>query len=78
MGVPPHDTLLFDLKTDPGERHKLAHSHPGKVSEMMALMEAFRKSKGDSPPNLMEGKEADKDFYRILSEKHGPDYYKVK
>lgn len=31
---------LYDLKTDPGEEHDLAESHPDVVAEMMALIEA--------------------------------------
>jgi arylsulfatase A len=77
-GVPPHDTLLFNLKSDPGEQNNLYFDSPKKVAEMVAQMEVYRASKGEFPPSLMEGHEADKNFYNILSEKHGNDYYKAK
>jgi hypothetical protein len=77
-GVPPHDTLLFNLKSDPGEQNNLYFDSPKKVAEMVAQMEVYRASKGEFPPSLMEGHEADKIFYNILSEKPGNDYYKAK
>ncbi len=77
-GVPPHDTLLFNLKSDPGEQNNLYSQSPEKVAEMVQLMEAYRVSKGEFPPSLMEGHEADKEFINILLERHGNDYYKAK
>jgi arylsulfatase A-like enzyme len=75
--VYPHDTLLFNLKTDPGETTDLSASEPAKVAEMVELMKAFEASKGEYPPSLDIGQSADHDFYRILAERHGDDYWKI-
>ena len=76
-GVPPHDTLLFNLKDDPGERVNLYAQNPGKVAEMVALMDAYRVSKGEFPESLVIGDAADHHFYRILAERHGEGYYRA-
>ena len=34
---------LFNLKTDPGEQHDLVNSDPGKVKELRAMLQAWRK-----------------------------------
>jgi arylsulfatase A-like enzyme len=75
--VPPHDTLLFDLRTDPGETENLYATRPEKVQEMMELMEAFVASKGEFPPSLSIGASADQEFYKELAERHGPGYWKA-
>ncbi len=77
IGVAPHDILLFNLKSDPGELVNLAGEEPEKLAEMKKLMEDFVASKGEFPPSLSIGAQADHDFYRILEERHGSDYYKV-
>lgn len=77
QGVAPHDIQLFNLKSDPGEKVNLALEDPEKLAEMVILMEAFVLSKGEFPPSLSIGDEADKDFYDTLLERHGPDYFKV-
>jgi arylsulfatase A len=76
-GVLPHDTLLFNLKSDPGEQEDLSAGNPGKVAEMVHLMEACVASKGPLPPSLPIGDMADHHFYQILRERHGPDYWRV-
>ena len=73
--VAPHDTLLFNLKTDPGERVNLYPENPEKVAEMVALMDAYVDSKGEFPPSLVIGDEADHEFYNVLTERHGEDYF---
>ena len=76
-GVPPHDTLLFNLKQDPGERINLVKEQPGKVREMLTLMEAYRDTKGDLPPSLVLGTGADNSHYKYLIGKYGEDYNKI-
>lgn len=77
QGVTPHDIQLFNLKSDPGEQLNLAEEQPEKLAEMLRLMELFVASKGEFPPSLSIGDEADHEFYNILLERHGPDYFKV-
>ena len=72
--VAPHDTLLFNLKSDPGEQVNLYNEMPDKVAEMADLMNAYVASKGDLPPSLEIGDQADNSHYRYLIEKYGPDY----
>lgn len=77
QGVAPHDIQLFNLKSDPGEQVNLAMEQPEKLAEMLKLMKLYEASKGEFPPSLSIGDEADKEFYDILLERHGPDYYTV-
>jgi arylsulfatase len=42
---------LFDLKTDPGERHDVAAQNPEVVRELMSLIEAARDDLGDAITN---------------------------
>jgi len=72
--VPPHDTLLFNLKTDPGEQENLYFDQPEKVNEMLALMENYKNSKGELPPSLVIGVPADHSHYRYLIDKYGENY----
>lgn len=72
--VPPHDTLLFNLKSDPGEQVNLYADQPGKVAEMVSLMEAYVTSKGELPPSLVIGSQADNSHYNYLISKYGPDF----
>jgi len=74
--VPPHDTLLFNLKSDPGEQNNLCGEMPGKVDSMVAWMEAYRESKGSLPPSLVIGDPADHSHYVYLREKYGEGYWR--
>jgi arylsulfatase A-like enzyme len=74
--VPPHDTLLFELSSDPGEQVNLLREYPGKAAEMVNLMEAFRESKGAFPESLDVGYEADQTFYDSLLSRHGAGYFR--
>jgi arylsulfatase A-like enzyme len=74
QAVAPHDTLLFNLKSDPGEQNNLCAEMPEKVAEMATLMEAYRASKGELPPSLVIGDQADHSHYDYLINKYGPDY----
>jgi arylsulfatase A-like enzyme len=73
-GVPPHDTLLFNLKDDPGEQHNLYPEMPEKAAEMAGLMDAYLQLKGTLPPSLVIGDPADHSHYEYLIEKYGADY----
>jgi len=75
--VAPHDTLLFNLKSDPGERINLYTENPAKVAGMVTLMDAYRKSKGVLPPSLDIGVGADHAHNTYLDGKYGPDYNRV-
>jgi arylsulfatase A-like enzyme len=74
--VAPHDTLLFNLRNDPGERENLSATHPEKVKDMLRAMEAYRASKGEFPPSLDIGHMADHSHYDFLEETYGenPNY----
>ncbi len=76
-GVPPHDTLLFNLKSDPGERENLYFEKPEKVAEMVTLMEAYKSSKGEMPPSLVLGSPEDISHIEYLIGKHGDDYNRI-
>jgi arylsulfatase A-like enzyme len=69
--VAPHDTLLFNLKNDPGERVNLHAEDPVKVAEMVALMNAYLSSKGTLPPSLDIGVNADHAHNTYLVAKYG-------
>ncbi len=72
--VAPHDTLLFNLKSDPGERVNLHAEDPVKVAEMVALMDAYRSSKGTLPASLDIGVGADHAHNTYLVAKYGKNY----
>jgi arylsulfatase A-like enzyme len=38
---PKAPTELYDLETDPSERHNVAAEHPGEVQRLRAIMEEF-------------------------------------
>jgi arylsulfatase A-like enzyme len=76
-GVLPHDSLLFNLKNDPGEQHNLYAEMPDKVAEMAELMNTYLQSKGTLPPSLVIGDPADHAHYEYLIEKYGRDYNHV-
>ena len=77
QGVAPHDMLLVNLKSDPGETQNLAKEQPEKLAEMTKLMELFVASKGELPPSLSIGDQSDKAFYDTLIKRHGPDYFRI-
>jgi len=68
--VPAHDTLLVNLKEDPGERNNLAEAMPEKVQEMLRGMQAARKELGELPPSLHIRSGADNSHYEYLEAKH--------
>ena len=48
-----------------------------KVDEMVALMDAYRQSKGELLPSLDIGVNADRTHNTHLVKKYGPDYIRV-
>jgi len=51
--VPAHDTLLFNLKEDIGEKNDLSKTEYAKIAEMSAKIQEFRKSLENVPPGLI-------------------------
>lgn len=44
VDVAAHDTLLFNLRKDIGETANLAQGNPGKVKELAAKLDEFKRS----------------------------------
>lgn len=78
-GVPPHDTLLINLKKDPSESRNLAKDMPEKLAEMLQKMESSRNELGELPPTLVFKTNGDYSNYDYLKEKHGEgvEYWRV-
>lgn len=57
--VPASDTLLFNLKTDVGEKDNLVKTNPEKVKELLAAWKAYEKNIGETPPALVQRMPAD-------------------
>ncbi len=69
QGVAAHDTLLFDLSNDPGERNNLAARRPDKVASIVAEMEAFVEGLGPLPPRKIVRQGEDNSHYDYLEKK---------
>jgi arylsulfatase A-like enzyme len=54
---PTFEDELYDLSTDPGERHNVAHQHPDVVAELRARLAAglANTPAADAPPTVSEG-----------------------
>jgi hypothetical protein len=50
---------------------------PGKVAEMVDLMDSYKESKGMLPPSLDIGANEDHSHYTRLIEMYGEDYNRV-
>jgi arylsulfatase A-like enzyme len=74
--VPAHDTLLINLKADPGERNNVAFDKREKTKTMFKEMEQMLEDMGELPSSLHIRSEADGSHYDYLIEKYGKDYYK--
>lgn len=68
--VAAHDTLLFNLKDDPGETTNLKDQYPEKVQELYQQMEAARAQMGDLPPPLHIRSPADESHYDHVARNH--------
>lgn len=60
--VPAHDTLLFNLKNDPGEKTDLFHSESQKAKEMAQKVTDFRLSLSGQPPGMIMNDRSAEDF----------------
>ncbi|MCR9015431.1 sulfatase [Aquiflexum gelatinilyticum] len=70
--VDAHDTLLFNLKTDPGETTNLLRENPEKTAQMMRAMELAVKQLGPLPDNKVIRTPADNSHYEYLDQKRKP------
>jgi len=68
VAVAPHDTLLFNLKTDPGEKTDLFSENPEKAWELCCRMDSAYKSLGDLPPSLIMNSPADKSHFERMKQ----------
>lgn len=68
--VDAHDTLLFNLKNDPGETTNLARESPEKTAQMMRAMDLAVKKLGPLPPSLIVRGPQDNSHYEHLEEKN--------
>jgi arylsulfatase A-like enzyme len=64
-----HDTLLFNLKNDPGETTNLAKANPEKLAQMMRAMDLAVKQLGPLPESKMVRSSADNSHYEYLDQK---------
>ncbi len=64
------DTLLFHLKSDPGEKRNVLKSYPDKAKELLAAMENFNKKLSDTPPTMMQRMPADDSHIKKLMQRH--------
>ena len=69
--VAAHDTLLFNLKNDPGETTNLAKENPEKVAQMMRAMDLAVKQIGPLPESKMARSGADNSHFEYLEKKKG-------
>ncbi|WP_113922464.1 sulfatase family protein [Cognataquiflexum aquatile] len=67
--VDAHDTLLFNLKTDPGETTNLLKENPEKTAQMMGAMELAVKQLGPLPDSKVIRTPADNSHYDYLESK---------
>ncbi|WP_075348624.1 sulfatase family protein [Algoriphagus marinus] len=68
--VAAHDTLLFNLKNDPGETTNLAKENPEKLAQMMRAMDLAVKQLGPLPPSKVVRTGPDNSHYEYLDQKH--------
>ncbi|KAA6438262.1 sulfatase [Dyadobacter flavalbus] len=57
--VPATDTLLFNLRTDAGEKNNLVKTNPEKIKELLAAWKAYEKNIGETPTALVQRMPAD-------------------
>lgn len=67
--VDPHETLLFNLKNDPGETINLAKENPEKAAQMMRAMELAVKQLGPLPESKVIRTPQDNSHYEYLEKK---------
>jgi arylsulfatase A len=67
--VKAHDTLLIDLKTDPGEKINLFEKYPDKAQGLFEEMNIKYKELGELPHSLIVSTPADNSHYEYLKNK---------
>ena len=67
--VKAHDTLLIDLKKDPGEKNNLFEKYPGKTRDLFEEMNVKYRELGKLPSSLVIKTDADKSHYEYLNNK---------
>lgn len=68
-GVAAHDTLLINLKSDPGERSNLYTNQMELAKQLFEDMEAEYKTMGELPASLLVKSPADHSHYEYLEKK---------
>jgi arylsulfatase A len=67
--VPATDTLLFNLKTDIGEKDNLLKSSPEKAKELLAALTAYKAKIGDTPAALVQRMPSDDSHIKKRAER---------
>ncbi|MBE9462798.1 sulfatase [Dyadobacter subterraneus] len=67
--VPATDTLLFNLKTDIGEKNNLLKSNLAKAKELLVSLDLFKKKLGQTPPALVQQMPADNSHIKKRAER---------
>lgn len=67
--VAAHDTLLFNIKNDPGETINLAKENPEKLAQMMRAMDLAIQQLGPLPESKMVRSGSDNSHYEYLDQK---------
>lgn len=62
--VKAHDTLLFNLNTDPGEKNNLFEKYPEKAKEILKEMIEKYQDIGKLPPSLITKTQADQSHFK--------------
>ena len=68
--VAAHDTLLFNLKDDPGEKNNLYKINTPKALQLFIEMKESYKNLGELPPHLLVRKDEDNSHYEYLKNKN--------
>lgn len=70
--VAAHDTLLFNLKSDPSEQNNLAQLHKERVRQLSLEMQAQKEKLGNLPPSLVHKTPQDRSHLIYLENKQKP------
>lgn len=76
--VAPHDTLLINLKEDPGELKNLYSSNPELTRALLTEMETELEALGPLPPSINIGRAQDNSHYEYLIMKQNKELEKIK
>lgn len=64
--VPAHDTLLFNLKEDPGEKHNLFETRKEFAKDLLEEMDSVYVGMGELPPSLIVNTPTDDSHYKMI------------